>query len=737
MYKQSNGVFVCYMRLGVGKHEYKFCVDHTNWWYDTEKPTLSDTDGNVNNVLYVTETNTQGEGQGVTSFTWTYNPGALSVQVFGEWDDWDTGTPLIHCGEDWLVTMRLATGTYQYKFNIDDEWYYDMAEPISRDETGNVNNIVVVKGLADKNVFSATSKFFEQEANDIGINIIIGDGFEDEEEEEDSSDHEKKEELKRKEEELQKVEDNLKRKEALLREREEQLKEQEEERMRDLDRRIQAAVERAEKNALAAIVAREKSIPPLGINLIQTTTESSSTTVGVHPAAAMSPRGAVPGFQSPRGVGITSAPTPRSARSSHRMVILTAEHTAEARREEARKTEQDETKKAEEAHRVAEEARIAEEARAAKMAEEARLAGEALFGETEKGGEKQKQEQEQEEEEEEESDDHEEDHNESESQPVNRGTGTPSKRQVKRVSSVGIQLRKICHACLRDNKKVAFTKKEWAKTHSRRCKGCVNARKPCRATTDEEADQVREQVETQRLQQEEEKQREQQQAHAAKEQLKIQKREQHQREEEEHNRAEEEQKAREAEATRIREEEEQREREAEAARIREEEERVRQEEEAKRIREEEQRAREAEAARIRAEEEQRARESEEARIRAEEEQRSREAEAARIRAEEEERERQEIEAVRLREDERRRNESFPNPPFPADRTATGIIAEHAQQITRKPISRNSSTGLKKCVMCNGLKGKAGFSNNQWGKPNHVRKCKDCIDAYGYQDYYYT
>jgi len=63
--------------------------------------------------------------------------------------------------------------------------------------------------------------------------------------------------------------------------------------------------------------------------------------------------------------------------------------------------------------------------------------------------------------------------------------------RLKRTSSTGATLRKICHCCLLDKKKYFYAKKEWMKRTSRRCKNCQKSGKNVRATTDKEADALR------------------------------------------------------------------------------------------------------------------------------------------------------------------------------------------------------------------------------------------------------
>ena len=48
----------------------------------------------------------------LTEFSWTGT--ATSVQVSGEWDDWDVRTDLSEVGGEWTVTLDLDPGLYCY-----------------------------------------------------------------------------------------------------------------------------------------------------------------------------------------------------------------------------------------------------------------------------------------------------------------------------------------------------------------------------------------------------------------------------------------------------------------------------------------------------------------------------------------------------------------------------------------------------------------------------------------------
>eukprot|EP00768_Dysnectes_brevis_P009037 gnl/Dysnectes_brevis/8685_a15621_312.p1 GENE.gnl/Dysnectes_brevis/8685_a15621_312~~gnl/Dysnectes_brevis/8685_a15621_312.p1 ORF type:complete len:123 (-),score=17.26 gnl/Dysnectes_brevis/8685_a15621_312:97-465(-) len=75
--------------------------------------------------------------------TWPY--GGTSLLVAGSFNDWHP-EPMIFDGEKWFIDLRLATGTYQYKFVKNGaEWAYDVTLPVMHDSTGNINNLLTVE----------------------------------------------------------------------------------------------------------------------------------------------------------------------------------------------------------------------------------------------------------------------------------------------------------------------------------------------------------------------------------------------------------------------------------------------------------------------------------------------------------------------------------------------------------------------------------------------------------------
>ena len=63
----------------------------------------------------------------MTEFTWTGN--ATSVQVSGEWDDWEQISDLTESEGLWSISLDLEPGMYCYKLIVDSVWIFDPAEP--------------------------------------------------------------------------------------------------------------------------------------------------------------------------------------------------------------------------------------------------------------------------------------------------------------------------------------------------------------------------------------------------------------------------------------------------------------------------------------------------------------------------------------------------------------------------------------------------------------------------------
>lgn len=77
-------------------------------------------------------------------------PGAQSVSLVGEFNDWDaTRTPMQRVSDDgtWLVTVPLMPGRYEFQYEIDGvRRVTDPSRPQSSSEFGSPNSVVSVQG---------------------------------------------------------------------------------------------------------------------------------------------------------------------------------------------------------------------------------------------------------------------------------------------------------------------------------------------------------------------------------------------------------------------------------------------------------------------------------------------------------------------------------------------------------------------------------------------------------------
>jgi len=74
-------------------------------------------------------------------FCWPYE--GKEVALTGTFCQWKKH-PMVKEGNTWKATLRLFPGSYQYKFIVDDNWYFDVNKPACTDSEGNTNNFVRV-----------------------------------------------------------------------------------------------------------------------------------------------------------------------------------------------------------------------------------------------------------------------------------------------------------------------------------------------------------------------------------------------------------------------------------------------------------------------------------------------------------------------------------------------------------------------------------------------------------------
>ena len=75
-------------------------------------------------------------------------PGAKTVSVAGDWNDWEAGRDALHAVGDGLFStvMLLPPGRYEYMFVVDGEgWRSDPTAPLARDDGfGNRNSVLEI-----------------------------------------------------------------------------------------------------------------------------------------------------------------------------------------------------------------------------------------------------------------------------------------------------------------------------------------------------------------------------------------------------------------------------------------------------------------------------------------------------------------------------------------------------------------------------------------------------------------
>jgi hypothetical protein len=119
MTKTDSG-WLANVKLGAGKYLYKFIIDD-DWIIDTDnKISESDNEGNINSVLYFTN----------TVFKLTGYSNAKKVFVAGSFNSWKPNElKMLKTATGWELPLYIANGTYTYRFVADDDWFADPANP--------------------------------------------------------------------------------------------------------------------------------------------------------------------------------------------------------------------------------------------------------------------------------------------------------------------------------------------------------------------------------------------------------------------------------------------------------------------------------------------------------------------------------------------------------------------------------------------------------------------------------
>ncbi|HWI90492.1 MAG TPA: hypothetical protein VNT20_04415 [Flavisolibacter sp.] len=110
---RTDSGWITYVKLGAGKHWYKFVVDG-NWTIDNDNQLKeNDGQGNINSVFYRTN----------TVFSLTGFTNAKKVFLSGSFNNWKPNELLMtKTSTGWELPLYLAEGTHTYKFVIDGKW---------------------------------------------------------------------------------------------------------------------------------------------------------------------------------------------------------------------------------------------------------------------------------------------------------------------------------------------------------------------------------------------------------------------------------------------------------------------------------------------------------------------------------------------------------------------------------------------------------------------------------------
>jgi len=78
------------------------------------------------------------------TFVWPYEG---SNVLFACSDNWNEKHAMDKVDGKWTVRMDLWYGKYEYKFIVDDNWYYDVMEQTTDDGYGGMNNVIFVTAV--------------------------------------------------------------------------------------------------------------------------------------------------------------------------------------------------------------------------------------------------------------------------------------------------------------------------------------------------------------------------------------------------------------------------------------------------------------------------------------------------------------------------------------------------------------------------------------------------------------
>lgn len=136
MSKTDSG-WIVYVKLGAGKHLYKFIIDG-NWSIDKDNSLVENDDkGNDNSVYFK------------TNYTFTLNAytNAKRLYLSGSFNNWQEKDLLMHrTATGWSLPVYLSDGTHTYRFIADGNWFTDPANAEKLPNEFNDYNSVIRMG---------------------------------------------------------------------------------------------------------------------------------------------------------------------------------------------------------------------------------------------------------------------------------------------------------------------------------------------------------------------------------------------------------------------------------------------------------------------------------------------------------------------------------------------------------------------------------------------------------------
>ncbi|MES2894046.1 MAG: hypothetical protein V4725_18645 [Bacteroidota bacterium] len=135
--KEVDSGWIAAVKLGPGKHYYKFIVDG-NWTIDKENQLVeNDGRGNNNSVYYKSN----------YLFSLAGNQNARNVYVAGSFNNWDPrGMKMAKTASGWKAAVFLGEGTHTYRYVVDGRWMADPGNPDQFPNEFNETNSVIQIG---------------------------------------------------------------------------------------------------------------------------------------------------------------------------------------------------------------------------------------------------------------------------------------------------------------------------------------------------------------------------------------------------------------------------------------------------------------------------------------------------------------------------------------------------------------------------------------------------------------